>query len=89
MNTILLLHGVMSSAVNFRRNQRDLEDLGWSVVALGLPGHGSRNTAAGSADSVDGMALDVAARLDSRPAHLVVGHSLGAIVGLRLCARIW
>jgi pimeloyl-ACP methyl ester carboxylesterase len=84
MNTILLLHGVMSSAANLRRNQRDLEDLGWSVVALDLPGHGGRRPSAGSADSVDGMALDVAARLDDRSAHLVVGHSLGAIVGLRL-----
>ncbi|MBE1609845.1 alpha/beta fold hydrolase [Actinopolymorpha pittospori] len=84
MNTILLLHGVMASAVNFQRNQRDLEDLGWRVVNLDLPGHGSRRPAAGSADSVDGMALDVAARLDDRAAHLVVGHSLGAIVGLRL-----
>jgi pimeloyl-ACP methyl ester carboxylesterase len=42
MDTILLLHGVMSSAINLRRNQRDLEDLGWPVVMLDLPGHGGR-----------------------------------------------
>ncbi|WP_152363933.1 alpha/beta fold hydrolase [Microlunatus speluncae] len=82
MNTILLLHGVMSSAGNLRRNQRDLEDLGWTVLAVDLPGHGNR-PAAGSADSIDGMALDVAAQLDGR-SYVVVGHSLGAIVGLRL-----
>lgn len=82
MNTILLLHGVMSSAVNLRRNQRDLEDLGWAVVAVDLPGHGNR-VVARSAVTIDGMARDVAAQLDSR-SHLVVGHSLGAIVGLRL-----
>lgn len=84
MNTILLLHGVMSSAVNLLRNQCDLEDLGWTVLALDLAGHGSRHPAAGAADSIDGMALDVAAQLDDRVTHLVVGHSLGAIVGLRL-----
>lgn len=84
MNTILLLHGVMSSAVNLRRNQRDLEDLGWTVLALDLPGHGTRHAAAGPADSIDGMACDVAAQLDDRPTYLLVGHSLGAIVGLRL-----
>lgn len=82
MNTILLLHGVMSSAVNLRPNQRDLEDLGWTVVAVDLPGHGNR-PAAGSADSIDGITLDVAAQLDGGP-YLVVGHSLGAIIGLRL-----
>jgi len=38
MHTILLLHGVMSSRIDFRRNQRDLEDLELSVLAMDLPG---------------------------------------------------
>lgn len=84
MHTILLLHGVMSSRIDFRRNQRDLEDLGCDVAAMDLPGHGGRQVVAGSADSLDCMALDVAARLDGTVAHLVVGHSLGALVGLCL-----
>lgn len=84
MYTIVLLHGVMSSRTEFRGNQRDLEDLGWPVVPMDLPGHGSRRVVAGSADSLDRMARDVAARLDERSAHLVVGHSLGALVALRL-----
>lgn len=84
MHTILLLHGVMSSRIDFRRNQRDLEDLGCHVVAMDLPGHGGRRVVAGSADSLECMALDVAGRLDDRASHLVVGHSLGALVGLRL-----
>ena len=84
MVTIVLLHDVMSSQVEFRRNQRDLEDLGYKVIALDLPGHGGRPVVAGSANSLDSMALDVAGRLDESVAHLVVGHSLGAIVGLRL-----
>lgn len=84
MHTILLLHGVMSSRIDSQHNQRDLEDLGCHVVALDLPGHGDRRVAAGSADSLDRIALDVAARLDDRAAHLVVGHSLGALVGLCL-----
>lgn len=51
-------------------------------MTVDLPGHGNR-PAAGSADSIDGMALDVAAQLDGR-SYVVVGHSLGAIIGLRL-----
>src|SRR5882757_1500066 len=84
MHTILLLHGVMSSRIDFRRNQGDLEDLELSVLAMDLPGHGDRRIVAGSANSLDRMALDVAGRLDDRIAYLVVGHSLGALVGLCL-----
>ncbi len=84
MQQIVLLHGVMSSAANLWRSQRDIRDLGWPVTALDLPGHGDRRVTDGSADSVDSMALDVAGRLDQDAAHLVVGHSLGAIVALRL-----
>lgn len=84
MYTILLLHGVMSSRTEFRSNQRDLEDLGWPVESVDLPGHGNRRVAAGSASSLDRMALDVADRLDDRTTYLVGGHSLGALVALRL-----
>jgi pimeloyl-ACP methyl ester carboxylesterase len=82
--SILLLHGVMSSHANLWRSQRDLEDLGWSVDALDLPGHGHRQAVEGSADSVDAMAFDVAERLENGRVDIVAGHSLGAVVALRL-----
>lgn len=40
--TILLLHGVGSSATTWWRAQEDLAELGWQVTAPDLLGHGGR-----------------------------------------------
>jgi pimeloyl-ACP methyl ester carboxylesterase len=82
---VLLLHGVMSSAETFDRCTRSLlRACPWPTVAFDLPGHGSRAVVDGATDSIDAMALDVARRLDRHHRYLVIGHSLGAVIGLRL-----
>jgi pimeloyl-ACP methyl ester carboxylesterase len=80
--SVLLLHGIGSSAATWWRMRRDLGDLGLDAAAVNLPGHGGRMAPDGVrlADLVDAVRAD----LDARPVDLVVGHSLGAVVALEL-----
>lgn len=79
---ILLLHGIQSSASTWWRVGPDLASLGCTVLALDLPGHGG--VPAPPAPTVAALADAVAEQL-TEPV-FVVGHSLGAIVGLALAA---
>lgn len=85
MTTVLLLHGIASSATTWWRAQRDLTDLGVAVIAPSLPGHGGRSAL--PAPSIAAHADAVLADLGEQPVDLVVGHSLGAVVGLALAAQ--
>lgn len=85
MTTVLLLHGIASSATTWWRAQRDLTDLGIEVVAPSLPGHGGRPAAV--RPSIAAQADAVRDDLAGRPVDLVVGHSLGALVALTLAAQ--
>ena len=81
--SILLLHGVLSSQLTWWRLKEDLQDLGWRVQVADLLGHGSRN-AAGSGDvTVEDMAQDVLAQVPG-PVDVLAGHSLGSVVALTL-----
>jgi pimeloyl-ACP methyl ester carboxylesterase len=82
--SVLLLHGVGSSADTWWRVEQDLTTLGWRTLALDLPGHGARPFPATGLGTMADLAEDVWTQLDGRRFHLLVGHSLGALVALDL-----
>jgi len=82
---VLLLHGAGAAAHSWRDLMPALAAR-FDVVAPDLPGHGFSRAPGNAAASLPGMARAVAALLeaeDIRPA-LIVGHSAGAAVALRL-----
>ena len=84
---ILLLHGTGAATHSWRALAPMLAAAGFTVVAPDLPGHGFTDTPAGARLSLPGMAGSVTALLRTmgvRP-DLVVGHSAGAAIGLRMC----
>jgi pimeloyl-ACP methyl ester carboxylesterase len=82
---VVLLHGVMALAETWWRIGPALAARGWRVAAIDLAGHGGDAPRDGALD-LDALVDGVAARLDG-PIDLLVGHSLGAIVALRLLDR--
>ena len=83
--SVALVHGVMALAETWWRIGPALAARGWRVVAVDLPGHAGDVRRDGPLD-LDALVDGVAARLDG-PVDLLVGHSLGAIVGLGLLCR--
>jgi pimeloyl-ACP methyl ester carboxylesterase len=78
--TVLLLHGVQSSRTTWWRVGQDLSDLGWRVIALDLLGCGGR--VGPRSTTVETMANDVLTQVHGQRIDLIVGYSLGAVVGL-------
>src|SRR3954451_17263481 len=78
--TVLLLHGVQSSRSTWWRVGRDLSDLGWRVLALDMLGYGGR--VGPRSTTVETMANDVLVQVHGQRVDLIVGYSVGAIVGL-------
>ncbi|MGB3407036.1 MAG: alpha/beta fold hydrolase [Jannaschia sp.] len=82
--TVVLIHGLFDDSSGWRGLPRRLRTRGLTVVALDLPGHGENEQ---SADSFEGAADHLAARLPPGPL-LLVGHSLGAALAARLATMI-
>ncbi|NCA70469.1 MAG: alpha/beta fold hydrolase [Sphingobacteriia bacterium] len=83
--TILLLHGTGAATHSWRAFAPALAER-FSVIALDLPGHGFTSSLPVSKMSLPGMADAVAAllrELDCVP-ELVVGHSAGAAIAIRM-----
>lgn len=78
--TVLLIHGIGSSAASWQRQADRLAD-GFHLIAPDLRGYGDSPDPAGP-PSLDAVADDLAALLDG-PAH-VVGVSFGALAALAL-----
>ncbi len=81
----LLLHGTGASVHSWRHLAPRLAER-FEVLAPDLPGHGHTRTPATQALSLPAVAAavgDLLDRLQARP-RLVIGHSAGAAVGLRL-----
>jgi long-chain acyl-CoA synthetase len=87
LETILFCHGVLLNKRIFERQMDALQDR-YRCVAFDFRGHG-RSQVTDDGYAVDELTADAAAlirELGLGPVH-VVGHSLGAFVGLRLAAR--
>ena len=77
--TVLLLHGIGSSATSWQR-QIDRLAGDYTLIAPDLRGYGDSPDPAGT-PSLDAVADDLATLLDQQPAH-VVGVSFGALAAL-------
>jgi aspartate dehydrogenase len=82
--TLLLLHGIGSSAPSWQR-QFDRLAADYTLVAPDLAGYGDSPDPSGP-PSLDAVADDLAALLDGKPAH-IVGVSFGALAALALARR--
>lgn len=86
----LLIHGHQSSSASWWRVAKELRAQGWRVITPDLPGHGQGPRLPLSRASVDALVDALVGSLQPSPAHrfdVVVGHSLGAVIGLQLAAR--
>ena len=81
---VALLHGFGGSASNWTLVAPVLAGR-YRVLVPELPGHGGSSALPGPAETLDPYADRIASLLDT-PA-IVIGHSLGAVVALRLAAR--
>ena len=86
---ILLIHGAGGAAVSFRDLMPDLAR-DFRVVAVDLPGHGLTRAGTRQRQGLDPMAEDLASLLAAEAIvpDIVVGHSAGAAVALRLAQRL-
>jgi len=82
--TVLLLHGVQSNRTTWWRVGQDLADLGWRVLAIDMLGHGGR--VGPRTSTVETLANDVLDQVHGHRVDLIAGHSLGAIVALKVVA---
>jgi len=78
--TVVLLHGLFDDPRSWRDLPRRLMAAGHAVVAPALPGHGD---AAGPADSLEAAEAALAHALPEGRL-ILVGHSLGAALAIRL-----
>jgi magnesium chelatase accessory protein len=83
---LFLLHGA-GAATHSWRDLAPLLSRDFTVVAPDLPGHGFTDTPKSDGLSLSGMVMALhrlLGALDLNPA-LIVGHSAGAAIGMRLC----
>lgn len=83
VETVVLVHGSLDRGAAFARAQRHLDDL--RVLRYDRRGYG-RSLAAGAATSFTQQVDDLESVIGARPA-VVVGHSLGGVIGLALAQR--
>lgn len=85
---LLLVHGAFGQAANFEPWLSYFKDEGYAGVAISLPGHAPRDAAALRRLTFAGCLAairDRAAKFDRPP--VVVGHSLGGLLGLMFAAE--
>ncbi len=85
----VLVHGVTGWHRTWWRVGPALAERGWRVIAVDQRGHGRSPRLAGPA-TIDDLADDLEAVIErhaSPPIDLLVGHSLGAVVSMRLALR--
>jgi pimeloyl-ACP methyl ester carboxylesterase len=78
--SVVLVHGLRTSATMWRYQVEELERLGIDAIAVDLPGHGARM---GERFSLDGAAETIAAAVESASGDVFVcGFSLGGYVAM-------
>ena len=85
----VLVHGVNGWHRTWWRVGPAFAQRGWRVIAVDQRGHGRSPRIAGAA-TIDDLADDLEAAIEwhaTPPIDLLVGHSLGAIVSMRLALR--
>ena len=85
--TVLFVHGAGMDHSVWPLQARHFAYRGWNALAVDLPGHGrSGGELLGSVPALADWLCDLSQALRVPPFHLV-GHSMGALVGLDLAAR--
>jgi len=85
----VLVHGVTGWHRTWWRVGPALAERGWRAIAVDQRGHG-HSPRATTAATIDDLADDLEAAIERHatpPIDLLVGHSLGAVVGMRLALR--
>jgi len=85
----VLVHGVTGWHRTWWRVGPGLAERGWRVIAVDQRGHGTSPRIEGAA-TIDDLAADLEAAIERRatpPIDLLIGHSLGAVVSMRLALR--
>jgi pimeloyl-ACP methyl ester carboxylesterase len=85
----VLVHGVTGWHRTWWRLGPALAERGWRVVAVDQRGHG-RSPRLAEAATIDDLADDLEATIERHatpPVDLLLGHSLGAVVSMRLALR--
>lgn len=85
----VLVHGVTGWGRTWWRVGPALAERGWRVIAVDQRGHGRSPRVTGVA-TIDDLADDLEAAIERHaapPVDLLVGHSLGAVVSMRLALR--
>lgn len=84
---VVLVHGIRTSATMWRSQVAYLRERGNPVVAVDLPGHGSRMgeeyTLDGAFATIDAAVTDAA----TRGPVLLVGHSMGGLVSIEYVGK--
>lgn len=87
MTTVVMVHGIRTSATMWRSQIAHLDERGVGSVAVDLPGHGARMTETftleGAFATIDAAVCDAAAR---GPV-LLVGHSMGGLLSTAYVGR--
>jgi pimeloyl-ACP methyl ester carboxylesterase len=78
-NTIVLVHGAYGAASNFDNVVPGLQNLGYKVITLDLPGHGDDKTDLANI-SLEGYRDKVIQSIGQEKNIILVGHSLGGAV---------
>ncbi|PZU48404.1 MAG: alpha/beta hydrolase [Microbacterium sp.] len=87
MTTVVMVHGIRTSATMWRSQVAHLEERGVDCVAVDLPGHGSRMAEAFTLDgafaTIDGAVRDAAAR----GRVILAAHSMGGLLSIEYVGR--
>ena len=85
--TVVLLHGAGMDHTVWQFQARTFAHRGYGVLSVDLPGHGrSEGPAPSTIAEYTSTVADMLDNADVASAH-IVGHSLGAFIGLELAAR--
>ena len=86
--TVAFVHGAQHDHTVWILQTRYFAHHGFGVLAVDLPGHGrSAGAALGSVEAMADWLLALLAAAGAAPGALVVGHSMGSLVGLEAAAR--
>lgn len=78
--TVLLIHGLSSSSLTWRKLAKDLANIGYKVIAPDLKGHGKSNRSRNY--SLENWSNDIL-NLGIKP-DIMIGHSLGGLIAANI-----